>query len=84
MTFVCAREAVYLHDVVGPFATYEDAVAECQRLADEEPDGCHNWYVATLGMNGLMRLDERAFTLTGPNKPQHWSVYTLPYTKRTP
>ena len=84
MTFVCVRGGVYLNDVVGPFATSKDAVVECQRLADEEPDTYHIWYVASLGKNGLTRIDDTAYSLAGTAKTEDWYSYVLPYTKRTP
>ena len=53
MTYVVVKEAVYLHEVYGPFETVETAIVCADRVAAADRDAHHTYVVCTLSEIGL-------------------------------
>ena len=48
MIFVVCKQAIYLHDVYGPFDKAVDAVARAGELARSDCDAHHEWVVRSV------------------------------------
>ena len=64
--WVVAMVGVYLQNVRGPYASFEEARVAAQTLALADVDDYHDWAPTTLSLNGL--ADTQRCSFKGPPK----------------
>lgn len=53
-TYMVLKWGVYIQDIFGPYKSKAEAIENADRLASEDIDSYHYWYVRELSPKGLI------------------------------